>query len=287
MTKSPGNEVSVAIIGAGISGLRCADVLLRSGAKVKVYEARDRIGGRVHQIPVGGYLVDLGANWIHSPDGSPIKGLAERVKAITFRRPKDQGVVGSDGERKPREVAAWMHSKRLEVLDKAYTYSYECRDQIGADASLMDFFEDELGKDLKEDPEMLQEMLHEAQRWGQMVGEPVDQQSLRFLSLEEGVGGVDLFVASSYKDIVDLISGPVLDRNVIQLGAEVEEIISETTPESSSVTIKTVDGTRNMFDEVVVTCPLGWLKLNKSRAFTPALPPRLSQAIDNFKYVDI
>ena len=37
----------VAIVGAGFAGLRCADVLIRSGAKVTIYEARDRVGGRV------------------------------------------------------------------------------------------------------------------------------------------------------------------------------------------------------------------------------------------------
>jgi pyruvate/2-oxoglutarate dehydrogenase complex dihydrolipoamide dehydrogenase (E3) component len=42
-----GKIPNIAIIGAGISGLRCADVLLRNGARVTIYEARDRIGGRV------------------------------------------------------------------------------------------------------------------------------------------------------------------------------------------------------------------------------------------------
>ncbi|KJZ72059.1 hypothetical protein HIM_08514 [Hirsutella minnesotensis 3608] len=37
------------------------------------------------------------------------------------------------------------------------------------------------------------------------------------------------------------------------------------------------------FDEVVVTCPLGWLKRNVDK-FTPSLPPRLTQAIDSIGY---
>jgi monoamine oxidase len=37
----------VCIVGAGISGLRCADILLSHGFKVTILEARDRIGGRV------------------------------------------------------------------------------------------------------------------------------------------------------------------------------------------------------------------------------------------------
>jgi phytoene dehydrogenase-like protein len=45
-----GKIPNIAIVGAGISGLRCADVLVKSGARVTIYEARDRIGGRVREM---------------------------------------------------------------------------------------------------------------------------------------------------------------------------------------------------------------------------------------------
>jgi monoamine oxidase len=37
----------ICVVGAGISGLRCAEVLLLRGFQVTILEARDRIGGRV------------------------------------------------------------------------------------------------------------------------------------------------------------------------------------------------------------------------------------------------
>lgn len=37
----------VCVVGAGVSGLRCAEVLLQNGCQVTILEARDRIGGRV------------------------------------------------------------------------------------------------------------------------------------------------------------------------------------------------------------------------------------------------
>ena len=37
----------VCIVGSGISGLRCADLLLQNGFQVTMLEARNRIGGRV------------------------------------------------------------------------------------------------------------------------------------------------------------------------------------------------------------------------------------------------
>lgn len=37
----------VGVIGAGLSGLRCADILIQNGVRVTILEARGRIGGRV------------------------------------------------------------------------------------------------------------------------------------------------------------------------------------------------------------------------------------------------
>ena len=41
-------DLYVGVIGAGIAGLRCAEVLVEKGANVTLLEARDRIGGRVN-----------------------------------------------------------------------------------------------------------------------------------------------------------------------------------------------------------------------------------------------
>ena len=44
---SKGRKLHVGIVGAGFAGLRCADVLLQHGHKVTIFEARNRVGGRV------------------------------------------------------------------------------------------------------------------------------------------------------------------------------------------------------------------------------------------------
>ena len=50
----------VAVVGAGFAGLAAADELARAGADVRVIEARDRVGGRVHSVPFAGAVVERG-----------------------------------------------------------------------------------------------------------------------------------------------------------------------------------------------------------------------------------
>lgn len=57
MSKS--RQLSVGVVGAGFAGLRCADVLLQHGARVTIFEARNRLGGRVAQSDHLGHVVDL------------------------------------------------------------------------------------------------------------------------------------------------------------------------------------------------------------------------------------
>lgn len=56
---SRSRPISVGIVGAGFAGLRCADVLIKHGVKVTIFEARDRLGGRVAQSNHLGAAVDL------------------------------------------------------------------------------------------------------------------------------------------------------------------------------------------------------------------------------------
>tara|TARA_R110002051_G_scaffold34256_3_gene76361 strand:- start:91034 stop:92098 length:1065 start_codon:yes stop_codon:yes gene_type:complete len=58
-------STSVVIIGAGLTGLLTAYRLQELGFNVKVLEARDRIGGRIHTIESGKTKVEMGATWFN------------------------------------------------------------------------------------------------------------------------------------------------------------------------------------------------------------------------------
>ncbi len=53
-------RADVVVVGAGLAGLRCAQVLGEAGRDVVVLEASDGVGGRIRTDRVDGFLVDRG-----------------------------------------------------------------------------------------------------------------------------------------------------------------------------------------------------------------------------------
>ncbi|HID23115.1 MAG TPA: FAD-dependent oxidoreductase, partial [Planctomycetaceae bacterium] len=62
------------------------------------FEARDRVGGRVWTVSVGGVAVDLGASWLHDLPRNPFLYLAERLRLRTYPTRLHRVAFG-DGDR--------------------------------------------------------------------------------------------------------------------------------------------------------------------------------------------
>ncbi len=74
----------VGVVGAGIAGLTCARALRDAGAEVVVWEAGDRVGGKLRLEEVGGLVLDQGAESMlaRRPEGLDLVdslGLADRL----------------------------------------------------------------------------------------------------------------------------------------------------------------------------------------------------------------
>lgn len=90
-----GGAPRIAVIGGGISGLTAAYRLRRTlgpDAVLEVFESRERLGGILRTVDVGGQSVDVGAEAfiVRRPEALDLVtelGLADRVVAPTARRP--------------------------------------------------------------------------------------------------------------------------------------------------------------------------------------------------------
>jgi oxygen-dependent protoporphyrinogen oxidase len=95
---SNGTRGTVAVIGAGLAGLTAAYRLQQIGFDVTVFEARDRVGGRVHTIRKGDFIMDLGAAFYLGTYRESIDLIHEVGLGPLFTEVPVWGVMPKNGE---------------------------------------------------------------------------------------------------------------------------------------------------------------------------------------------
>ncbi len=120
---SPAVAVDVIVIGAGLSGLVCATRLVAAGARVRVLEARDRVGGRLLGRRIGDGVFDLGGQWWTA--GQPrLAALADQLGVVRTPQFRDGASVLALAPAGParwlpgRVFAALARGRRLAALSR-------------------------------------------------------------------------------------------------------------------------------------------------------------------------
>ena len=182
----------VCVVGAGVSGLRAAGLLAVAGFDVTVLEARDRVGGRIHQNARFGIPIDLGACWMHGTQGNPIVDLAEKARLTTVACGAVDSICDSDGVWLSNETARQYYEEVWEILELAMDKSRRETTSIADKAKMMDFFRQEVGRRRSQatQPEAYEALMMQiVEMWGAFMGNECENQSLKNLWLEAGLEG--------------------------------------------------------------------------------------------------
>jgi polyamine oxidase len=272
-----GDVERVLVAGAGIAGLTAANALTHAGVDCVVLEARDRIGGRLHTVDLGGTATDLGGSWIHQPDGNPMRAFARLagVPGVSMDpAPEMAGFDAAEGRRLTAAETSEMFRLYLEELPAA---AAGLAAELGPGASMAEAIEAFVtaGQRAGVDPtpewaRRARQMLYggiEADSAG-LAGD----QSLRWMWNEIEYGGAYFGDApqGGYRRLTSAMASGV----DVRLGQAVTEI----TAGPGGVRMVTADGTAEEGSHAVVTVPLGVLKQGRPR-FSPGLPPDRLAAI--------
>ena len=262
-------QIEVIVVGAGAAGLSAARALHEREFGVVVLEARDRIGGRIHTVDVGGATVDLGASWVVGTDGNPLAELLSDLglsyspfpvpipstvyDAVTDDYVSINGLINV--------AEAFFEGGMLRQLRQA----------LGSGASVADgaaqFIANEgyAGDEARRARFAIEQYYTELSYAG-----PADNTSLQWI-FEDDDFGLDMNAPDGgYGQLVDALAVP--------LDIRLEHFVDRVEYDDSGVTVHA--GERSFRGDVaIVTVPLGVLKAGRI-TFDPPLPSSKLDAID-------
>ena len=258
-------DKKIVVVGAGISGLSAAKKLTQYGAKVKVLEANNYIGGRIKTDWSFGNDApfEVGAGWIHGPSSNnPTKKLADKLGCKYFVTNDDNVTTfdedGSEWDDERWEEVLNIWEKTLLNVDKKLEFNDK--------RNLRKAIEDINPKALKY-PGVL---------WALSAytefdkGTSIEKVSAVYHDDDKAFPGADVIIKNGYSTLINNIAKNldiVLNTKVTSINTNLGKVIE----------IQTDQETYNC-DYVICSVPLGVLKAKRIK-FIPELPGKFKESM--------
>lgn len=261
-------NATVAVVGAGAAGLSAAYTLKRRGVRVTVYEALDRVGGRIHAATdFAPYPVELGAE--------SINGFGHRVhrwawhNSLTLVRPPSgmREYFAVNGAVVDEHV--FHSSPAARELEELWGSMLSYR---GADLSVAEFVARE-----GISAQAVAALRHQAAEIAR------DLEHLSVLGMREMAAATEATEDQTARLRVPYLTAFTHVVQALEGRIRTETPVRRVAIQESGVELETGAGERERFDRAVITVPLGVLK-REAIEFAPRLPQRKLVAVERLDF---
>mmetsp|Transcript_15091 Transcript_15091/g.17618 ORF Transcript_15091/g.17618 Transcript_15091/m.17618 type:complete len:461 (+) Transcript_15091:143-1525(+) len=269
------------VVGAGFSGLKAAKTLKGAGKKVLILEARDRLGGRVHTLPLNDVhqtpLIEHGAQFFHGAvKKNPVVQLAKESGVL--RKAKDLRIIDW-------EAAAYRPGGAFETASENILRAYKSFQKFLSDTKKLKrslskqgqneiSFQEGIEKFCADNTEVsIEDVMSMAKL--EIVGEyacDLSDFNLIYWNQDKWFGPKDAVFPSGIHCLIKYLAA---DLDIL-----CNQVVKSISVDVSTKTVKTMCSSGKVFtsNTVVVTVPLGVLKRNAIE-FSPTLNPSVQKSI--------
>ncbi|KHC69227.1 non-specific polyamine oxidase [Candida albicans P75016] len=281
----------VVIVGGGISGIKAAADLYKSGIKSTVIlEAQPRLGGRLFTVESTqnkGTTYDYGASWFHDCLNNPLFDKAQQLENVKYYFDDGKSLYFNKFE---GQIEKWRFETVLEEMMTYFQWVYK-QDPDKLDISVKQLAQEYVDKYRNVlTKEQIELSLSAVRMWSELWhGESWDLLSGKYTFADDGHLGRNAFVKNGYSTVFinELKELPRAYRDsAIKLNAQVIKI-DYTNKKKILVYLK--DGRMYSCDYIIVTIPQTILKITNAKdenyvEWVPELPPNIQKVLPDVHF---